>query len=201
MWNDFDNHTIWRYSTQDLTYTKILEDSILNFKLDYPIYHAAVVNNLLYWTDNYFNSYEGNDFNPPRKINIEKAILYTESGGTDPNGYSEITFDNLDWIKHPPLFSPEPAYFTDTTETANNLKNKLFQFRYQYIYDDNEESAWSAISIMALPPSGEYISQTVNIDPYVDNGINVSLNTGSSIARLIRVAYRIGNTGSGPKPT
>jgi len=195
VWNDFDNHTIWRYSTQDLTYTKILESSILNFKLDYPIYHAAVVNNLLYWTDNYFNSYEGNDFNPPRKINIEKAILYTESGGTDPNGYSEITFDNLDWIKHPPLFSPEPVYFTDTTETANNLKNKLFQFRYQYIYDDNEESAWSPISIMALPPSGEYISQTVNIDPYVDNGINVSLNTGSSIARLIRVAYRIGNTG------
>lgn len=195
VYNDLDNHTIWRYSTQDLTYTKILESSILNFKLDYPVYHAAVVNNLLYWTDNYFNSYEDNDFNPPRKINIEKAILYTESGGTDPNGYSEITFDNLDWIKHPPLFSPEPVYFTDTTETANNLKNKLFQFRYQYIYDDNEESAWSPISIMALPPSGEYISQTVNIDPSVDNGINVSLNTGSSIARLIRVAYRIGNTG------
>jgi len=195
VWNDFNNHTIWRYSTQDLTYTKILESSVLNFKLDYPIYHAAVVNNLLYWTDNYFNSYEDNDFNPPRKINIEKAILYTESGGTDPNGYSEITFDNLDWIKHPPLFSPDPVYFTDTTETANNLKNKLFQFRYQYIYDDNEESAWSPISIMALPPSGEYISQTVNIDPSVDNSINVSLNTGSSIARLIRVAYRIGNTG------
>ncbi len=195
VWNDLNYHTIWRYSTQDFTYTKILESSILNFKLDYPIYHSAVVNNLLYWTDNYFNSYEGNDFNPPRKINIEKAIIYTESGGTDPNGYSEITFDNLDWIKHPPLFSPEPVYFTDTTETANNLKNKLFQFRYQYIYDDNEESAWSPISIMALPPSGEYISQTVNIDPYVDNAINVSLNTGSSIARLIRVAYRIGNTG------
>lgn len=195
VWNDFDNHTIWRYSTQDLTYTKILEDSILNFKLDYPIYHAAVVNNLLYWTDNYFNSYEDNDFNPPRKINIEKAILYTESGGTDPNGYSEITFDNLDWIKHPPLFSPEPEYFTDTTETANNLKNRLFQFRYQYIYDDNEESAWSPISIMALPPSGEYISQTVNIDPVVDNTIELNISTGSSIVRLIRVAYRIGNTG------
>jgi hypothetical protein len=195
VWNDLDYHTIWRYSTQDLSYTKILESSILNFKLDYPIYHSAVVNNLLYWTDNYFNSYEGNDFNPPRKINIEKAILYTESGGTDPNGYSEITFDNLDWIKHPPLFSPEPEYFTDTTETANNLKNKLFQFRYQYIYDDNEESAWSPISIMALPPSGEYISQTVNIDPFIDNTIKLDISTGSSIVRLIRVAYRIGNTG------
>jgi len=195
VYNDLDHHSIWRYSTQDLSYIKILESSILNFKLDYPVYHAAVVNNLLYWTDNYFNSYEGNDFNPPRKINIEKAILYTESGGVDPNGYSEITFDNLDWIKHPPLFSPDPAYFTDINEAANNLKNKLFQFRYQYIYDDNEESAWSPISIMALPPNGEYISQTVNIDPYVDNSIYLTLSTGSSIARLIRVAYRIGNTG------
>jgi hypothetical protein len=195
VWNDLDNHTIWRYSTQDLSYTKILESSILNFQLDYPVYQAAVVNNLLYWTDNYFNSYEGNNFNPPRKINIEKAILYTESGGSDPNGYSEITFDNLDWIKHPPLFSPTPVYFTDTTETVNNLKNRLFQFRYQYIYDDNEESAWSPISQTILPPGGEYISQTVSLNPFIDNTIKLDISTGSSIVRLIRVAYRIGNTG------
>tara|TARA_R110000868_G_scaffold83813_5_gene236699 strand:- start:18928 stop:23463 length:4536 start_codon:yes stop_codon:yes gene_type:complete len=195
VYNDLDYHTIWRYSTQDLSYEKILESSILNFHLSNPIYHASVVNDLLYWTDNYFKNYENNNFNPPRKINIEKAMLYTQSGGTDPEGYSEITFDNLDWIKHPPLFSPDPVYFTDTAETANNLKNKLFQFRYQYIYDDNEESAWSPISIMPLPPSGEYISQTVNIDPFVDNTIKLDITTGSSIARLIRVAYRIGNTG------
>lgn len=195
VWNDLDNHTIWRYSTQDLSYTKILESSILNFQLDYPVYQAAVVNNLLYWTDNYFDQYEGNDFNPPRKINIEKAILYTESGGTDPNGYSEITFDNLDWIKHPPLFSPTFVYGIDETESANNLKNKLFQFRYQYIYDDNEESAWSPISKMTLPDYSEYINQTVNINPSVDNTIELDISTGSSIVRLIRVAYRIGNTG------
>jgi hypothetical protein len=195
VWNDLDHHTIWRYSTQDLSYTKILESSILNFQLDYPVYQAAVVNNLLYWTDNYFNSYEGNDFNPPRKINIEKAILYTESGGSDPNGYSEITFDNLDWIKHPPLFSPTFIYDTDTTETANNLKNKLFQFRYQYIYDDNEESAWSPISKITLPTQSEYISQTVSLDTFIDNTIKVDVETGSSIARIIRLAYRIGNTG------
>ena len=34
VWNDLDNHTIWRYSTQDLSYTKILESSILNFKFE-----------------------------------------------------------------------------------------------------------------------------------------------------------------------
>ena len=195
VWNEFDEHTIWRYVVEDFSYELILQSSVLNFKKTNQIYHAAVVNNLLYWTDNYYDQYEDNDFNPPRKINIEKAILYTDTGGTDPNGYSEITFNNLDWIKHPPLFSPTFVYDSDTTETANNLKNKLFQFRYQYIYDDNEESAWSPISEMVLPNYSEYINQTVNIDPYLDNTIRIDIETGSSIVRLIRVAYRIGNTG------
>lgn len=195
VFNDLDNHSIWRYEVENSSYTLILQSPILNFKKTNQIYHAAVVNDLLYWTDNYFNQYGGNDFNPPRKINIGKAIRYTESGGTSPLGYSEITFNNLDWIKHPPLFSPTFTYDSDTTENSNNLKNKLFQFRYQYVYDDNEESAWSPISEMTLPTASEYIGQTVNINPYVDNTIRLEVSTGSSIARLIRVAYRIGNTG------
>ena len=195
VWNQINEHSIWRYTVEDNAYVLILQDPILNFKKDNQIYHAAVVNNLLYWTDNFFKSYTDNQFNPPRKINIQKAILYTQSGGTDPNGYSEITFNNLDWIKHPPLFSPTFTYESDTTENSNNLKNKLFQFRYQYVYDDNEESAWSPISEMTLPTASEYIGQTVNIDPYIDNTIRLEVSTGSSIVRLIRVAYRIGNTG------
>lgn len=195
VFNDLGEHSIWRYTVEDAQYELILQDSILNFKKTNQIFHANVVNNLLYWTDNYFNNYTNNDFNPPRKINIQKAILYTQSGGTDPDGYSEITFNNLDWIKHPPLFSPTFTYITDASENSNNLKNKLFQFRYQYVYDDNEESAWSPISEMVLPTSSEYINQTVNIDPYLDNTIRIDIETGSSIARLIRVAYRIGNTG------
>jgi hypothetical protein len=195
VFNDLGQHTIWRYTVENLQYQLILQNSILNFKKTNQIFHASVVNNLLYWTDNYFNSYTANNFNPPRKINIQKAILYTQSAGTNPNGYSEITFNNLDWIKHPPLFSPTFVYDSDTTENSNNLKNKLFQFRYQYVYDDNEESAWSPISEMTLPTASEYIGQTVNIDPYIDNTIALDISTGSSIARLIRVAYRIGNTG------
>jgi hypothetical protein len=195
VWNDNENHSIWRYTVEDFQYTLILEDKILNFQKENQIYHASVVNNLLYWTDNFFKTYINNNFNPPRKINIQKAILYTQSGGTDPEGYSEITFNNLDWIKHPPLFSPTFTYDSDTTESVNNLKNKLFQFRYQYVYDDNEESAWSPISEMVLPNSSEYITQTVNIDSYIDNTIRLNIETGSSISRLIRVAYRIGNTG------
>lgn len=195
VWNQLNEHSIWRYTVEDNAYVLILQDPILNFQKENQIYHASVVNNLLYWTDNFFKSYTNNQFNPPRKINIQKAILYTQSGGTDPNGYSEITFNNLDWIKHPPLFSPTFTYDSDTTENSNNLKNKLFQFRYQYIYDDNEESAWSPISEMVLPNYSEYINQTVNINPYTDNTIRLNIETGSSIARLIRVAYRIGNTG------
>jgi hypothetical protein len=48
---------------------------------------------------------------------------------------------------------------------------------------------------MTLPSQSEYVSQTVNINPYLNNAIGIDIDTGSSIARLIRVAYRIGNTG------
>lgn len=200
VFNSNRQHSIWRYNTIDYTYQLILQDPILNFKLDYKIYHAAVVNGLLYWTDNYFQSYELDsfglqDFNPPRKINIEKAIRYSDSGGTDPDGYTEITFNNLDWIKHPPLFAPDSLYSTDYTRNENYLFGRLFQFRYQYLYDDNEESAWSPISITALPQSNSYVQGVFQslVNTYTDNQIEITLNTGSSIVKKIRVAYRINN--------
>jgi len=47
VWNEYDNHSIWRYTVEDAQYELILQDALLNFQKDNKIYHASVVNNLL----------------------------------------------------------------------------------------------------------------------------------------------------------
>jgi len=56
----------------------VLKHSYLNFKLDHKITDIDVIGGILYWTDGYFNSYLNNDYNPPRKLNIAKAVKFTQ---------------------------------------------------------------------------------------------------------------------------
>jgi hypothetical protein len=62
-------HTIVSLNVSTDVITNILfEEPVLNFSLEHLIIHSNVIGDLLYWTDG---------FNPPRKININKAITYT----------------------------------------------------------------------------------------------------------------------------
>ena len=56
---------------------RVLQHEYLNFQKNHAI-SADVVNGLLYWTDGYFNSFISSDYNPPRKINIEKAKKFSD---------------------------------------------------------------------------------------------------------------------------
>ena len=70
----------------------------LNFSRDYRIdRNAKVIENLLYWTDNY---------NPPRKINIEAGIKTNQpTYDTDILPYSlPIDYKWIQWIKRPPIY-------------------------------------------------------------------------------------------------
>lgn len=62
--NSNSNHAIFQYDQDTQTVEKILINSLLNFSLDHYINHVDFVEDLMYWTDGY---------NPPRKINVEKA--------------------------------------------------------------------------------------------------------------------------------
>lgn len=68
-------HSIMQMQVETKALTWILRDEpLLNFK---KRLEADVVEGLLYWTDGYFGSFLNNDFNPPRKVNIAKAVKYT----------------------------------------------------------------------------------------------------------------------------
>ena len=87
---------------------------------------------ILYFTD---------DINPPRKINVDRAI----AGDYEDLGVIQRQYA-LNSIKAAPTREPFFYLDTDTTFSENNIGGRTFQFATQFIYDDGEESAISPCS-------------------------------------------------------
>lgn len=175
VYNSLDNHSIVEYDVNDDVCTLIVQSSYLNFSLTNLVLHINVIDGLLYWTD-------GNE--EPSYINIENAknAVYT-------NG-SRQYFDAIQWQ---PRFAPTLEYGSDGSKNYNNIYGKLFQFRYNYVYDDNQISACSPISKLGLPV-GESIYLSLYAQSTVNNLINVSINTGIDRVKKIQLFVREGNT-------
>ncbi len=78
--NSANFHSIFRYYPgENDRIDTILISSVLNFSKDYLITSVDLVDDLLYWTDNY---------NPPRKINLSKA------NNTGKNFINNVYFPN-----------------------------------------------------------------------------------------------------------
>jgi len=273
--NSLENHHILEYdhttqgielillSTQ-LQGFGIFGGSLLNFSLSHLITAVQIYQGVLYWTD---------DFNPPRKINIESAKnankrlafsdntfltgnktgfitatstpfvvgdkikIVQDAGAVNPsyNVSTEITaitassggfiietdiefgvssavnpgyiyYENsyilpfeeefIQQIKYPPLYQPSTTYFSDGSYNQNNLRGTLYQFRVQYIFDDFEYSAWSPISVPPLPTSDQRMYLDTEYLTSINNGINITVDTGSPIVKKVNIAVRKGNSGS-----
>lgn len=78
------------------------------------------------------------------------------------------------------------TYLTDESKTVNNLYNKTFQFRYQYIYWDNEPSAKSPMSDRYLPNPEE--GDIFEIDR--NNVIRLSFYFPSTRVKEIVISFR-----------
>ncbi len=195
IYNSDTNHGWWYYDVLNGTFQLIFQSSELNFRPQSRIVNPFIIDGVLYWTDGFFNSYINNDFNPPRRLNIDNAIA---------GDYSEDVFQVLDVIKWPPIFAPLTAYGTNDGQ-PNLIKNNLYRFRYRYIYEDQQYSCWSPISEVALPTNGYYQDGTLGavedvtggqtFNTSTDNFIGVTINTGTIHVKKIEVAYQIGNFG------
>ena len=173
------NHGIYR-KTSSGSIQKILQDPILNFHSRFLITGINVVGSdedkfpegLLYWTD---------DYNPPRKINIEKART---------NGYISLTEQSISVIKWAPEIQPNPeAYITDTNIESNQLKGKAWQFKYRWIYDDGEKSSWSPISITTHDNSFDPFNNS-GINSWQNNVIPIGFLSGHETVLRIQIAGR-----------
>jgi hypothetical protein len=201
VYNTNGYNTIWSYSIVTGEITKIIGNitdgyagTALNLDPEYKIFHANVVDNILYWTDG---------LNPPRKLDLYQAIKYTESDGLDPDGYSFPCFSTeylssftMDVVKAPPTFIIQAEYQTNQNKNFNKLYGNQYQFRYQYVYENNEVSKWSMISKQPLPPSEEFISGRDIRDSLKWNEINLTYFTGAYNVKQINFAFRRGENGS-----
>lgn len=130
--NTLANHSILEYDQVLNTIGKVFQSSILNFKLSALITGINVIsldadNHLLYWTDGWINPLNPNDFNEPKKINIEKGKAFMQANYVV--GY-KFPFDPsiLYRIKTPPLFPPtytwsglNDAYLFKISNSSSNI--------------------------------------------------------------------------------
>lgn len=179
IWNSDGFHTIAYYDLNTQSITTVLQSKtnsngvdILNFNPSYKvlsvnIFYRDVEGDLLFFNDGY---------NPPRYLNVNN--LY----GTN------WLADYLLVAKAPPVMPPQVTYENDTTITINNLRNKLFQFCYRYVYDNNEKSVWSSKSIVPLPQQPTL--QLTESDYYNNSRIAINFSTGDTDVKAIEVAFR-----------
>ena len=179
LWNSQGYNSILYYSVDANLVDKVLESKtdsngidILTFN---PSYKVLSVN--LYYRDDEGDILFFNDgLNPPRSLNVNNVY------GT--NWKAEY----LLVAKAPPVMPPQVVYENDTTITVNNLRNKLFQFSYRYVYDNNEKSVWSSNSIVPLP---QQPTLTLTDNNAENNArISVLFSTGGADVKAIELSFR-----------
>jgi hypothetical protein len=187
IWNSDAFHTIAYYDLNTQSIVTVLQSKtdsngvdILNFNPSYKvlsinIYYRDLEGDLIFFNDGY---------NPPRNLNVND--LY----GTD------WVAEYLLVAKAPPVMPPQVTYENDTTITINNLRNKLFQFSYRYVYDNLEKSVWSSKSIVPLPQQPS-LTLTNDISPNpptpadtYNSRIAVNFSTGGPDVKAIELCFR-----------
>jgi hypothetical protein len=174
--------------TDELRY-HIQSIEVLNFDIQYLIKGVNIVEDLLFWTD---------DFNPPRKININRSYPSVNTGGGPP---ATATSDNLVEADISVIVSPPTAAPAITTiRTAgdeNYLETKPIAFAYRYKYLDGEYSALSQFSEVAFTPGGFRLDPATLLNEGMLNEYNtvlVDVDTGSSNVVGIDVCFKLADS-------
>ena len=179
LWNSGGYNSILYYDVNANLVAKVLESKTDSNGIDIlafnPSYKVLSVN--LYYRDDEGDILFFNDgLNPPRSLNVNNVY------GTDWKA------EYLLVAKAPPIMPPQVVYENDTTITVNNLRNKLFQFSYRYVYDNNEKSVWSSNSIVPLP---QQPTLTLTDNNATNNArIAVVFSTGAEDVKGIELCFR-----------
>lgn len=185
VYNPMGDHRICYYDIATNTHVSMGDVVYAGFDPNYPIWHAEVIDNVLWWSDGKFEGYWDSGtrlFNPPFRLNLQRW-----EDGEYP---SSLDLQTIDVIKYPSPFSPTWEYGGSSLVKYNYLRKKLFQFRVQYVYEDGEESAWSPISRMNLQGDSGYINGSYGVRNE-DSLIELTFNTGHETVRQIRIAVSV----------
>lgn len=178
---------IFEYNIQTLQTTRVLQcskptpGSPLNFNANQIVTGINYIegqdgNNYLFWTDNY---------NPPRRININRCKGYTAD---DPS-----IADDISVIMAPPLNAPYISLSQDNNPDSTNLKEKFVYFSYRYKYIDNEYSSMSPFSAVGFEAGYFAIDYETGDNLGMinqKNKINIEFETGNEFVKEIQLLVR-----------
>jgi hypothetical protein len=192
--NSGSNHSVYRYSTATNTTKLVYRDSVLGFTATGFVKGDCMVKEngdvLLYFTDGVTD---------PKKINVTRALANTTGVSGYPYkaaGASSYTdaekLLSITTIKAPPLTPPIATVSSDTSITSNNITDKLFQFAYQYVYEDGELSAISPYSDIATNYMNFVDGYVTDDMKNVFNAISVQYNNSKGDVSKVRILYREG---------
>ena len=103
-------------------------------------------------------------------------------------GYGVVTIDDIRLIKAQPIKIPTSVYGNDAGRVVNSLKEKLFQFRNEFIYLDDEPSTFSSISKRNVPVKES--TTGVGEDVTKNNHMVVTVDIGTNRVKEIDIAAR-----------
>ena len=184
-WNSSGYHGIYVYDMKANTISPLLisyvdsAEDIFGFDPKYPIasvnilYRTEEEGDILLWTDR---------LNRPMKLNILEATI---SGKTYGSNWKK---SYLTVARPMPLISPICSYVDDSNVKTNNLRNKLYEFRYRWVYKDNTKSTWGPWSKMFAPANADTLANET--DQTKNNRIDVSVNTGGADCNRIEIGAR-----------
>ena len=158
-------------------------DTTLNFNEQYVITGVNLIEDLLYWTD---------DYNPPRFINIKTGYANPNGAGVDYNGQPDLLYETIQVIKKPPTEAPTISLI-EVDGQENYLEDRFLCFAYRYKYIDGEYTATSQWSEIAFEPSSFQFSTNSFLNQGMENkfnAVNVSFNTGGPLVVGVDLLYK-----------
>ena len=153
-------------------------NTTLNFNPQYLITGVDIIEDLLFFTD---------DYNQPRFINTLKAYALPISGVDDP-----LLWESILVIKRPPIESPDVELQTVAGQ-ENFLEDRFICFAYRYEYEDNQYSAISQFSAPAFFPQTFDITNEAFLNEGMINEFNaalVTVKTGGPLVKSIDLLFK-----------
>lgn len=152
-------------------------DTTLNFDPKYLITGVDIIDNFLFFTD---------DYNPPRVIDRFKSYAVPVSN------IDQFSAESLLVIKKPPVEAPT-VQLLNTGQQENFLEDRFICFAYRYQYEGGEYSAISQWSAPAFQPNPFDFS----INSYLNEGMvnlyntaEITYNTGGPLVKGIDLLFK-----------
>ena len=154
---------IIQYDTSIQQNTVLLEGSFLNFSKNHLITGAQVIDDLLFFTD---------DYNQPRRINVKRCVesnsttYYTTEDEISIAKYAPYTpirlvNTNGVWANSNSVSSNVAADKTNQNIKSDYLRENFVRFSYRYKYEDGEYSLFAPFTQIVFEPlnNGEIKTQ------------------------------------------